>query len=143
MSAVSSGNSDDSWVYVMRQDETGNYDLAWIYLDFTSPIYIHISVLRDGVRRGRWMHGKNLFDDPNVDFVDLRTAVGRTISKEAGYSHLNTAVRSISSSLVVDMDLGGVVQLERFEPGLLPTSKSEQSLRKMATLAFPDATPLW
>jgi len=142
MSTVSSGNSGDSWVYVMRtaDDGSGDYDLAWIYLDLTSPLYIHVSVLRDGVRRGRWMHGKDLFDDPNVDFVDLRP--GKKITKEAGYSHLNTAVRSLVSSLVVDMDMGGTVILDAFEPGMFK-ARGEQSLRKMATLAFPDATPLW
>lgn len=144
MSTVSSDNSGDSWVYVMRtaDDGSGDYDLAWIYLEYTSPLYIHVSVQRNGVRRGKWMRARELFDEPNVDFVDLRTQTGRTIGKEAGYSHLHTAVRSISSSLVVNMDMGGVVILERLEPAVFKV-RSEQSLRKMATLTIPDATPLW
>jgi hypothetical protein len=142
MSAVSTGSRDDSWVYVMREadDGSGDHDLAWIYLDLTSPLYIYMSVLRNGVRRGKWMHARNLFDDPNVDFIDLRP--GKKITQEAGYSHLNTVVRSLVSSLIVDMDMGGTVILERFEPAMFKV-RSEQSLRKMATLAFPDATTLW
>lgn len=137
MSSASSGTSGDSWIYVMRQDEAGNYDLAWIYLDLTSPLYIYISVLRDGLRRGKWMRASDLFDDPNADLIDLRP--GKTTGQQAGFSKMNTYARSLVSSLVVDMDLGGVVQVEH--PGF--KVKSEQPLRRMATLAFPDASTLW
>lgn len=143
MSQTSTGESGTSWIYVMRNDDASgsetDYDLAWIYLDLTSPIYVYVMAQRMGVRRGKWMHAGELFGGAWADLIDLRA---RKISKQAGYSKMNTEVDArggaFGGSLFVDMDLGATVTLTN---AIGQTGSATP--RSMVAVAFPDATPIY
>lgn len=139
MSQASTGEIEPAWLYVMRSDdESGDYDLAYVYLDLTSPIYVYVMAQRMGVRRGKWMHAGELFGAPWTNLVDLRA---RKISKQAGYSKMNTHIDAggtFGGRLVVDMDLGGTLVLTN-----TLGQSAETTPRSMVAVAFPDATPIY
>ena len=129
----------DEWIYVTAQKADGEHDMAWFYFGLTSPLYVHVSASRSGVRRGKWIRVHELFDDPKVDFIDLRKA---KVSYSAGYSHLNVLANGPGGQIFVDMDRDGLVTLSGPSAGLASGVVSKASLRTMVKKAFPDASAL-